>query len=63
MFDNSSRYLAVATFDHISPEASRGSVDFWRIAGDFQDPERVELVPTGTSIPVARGAQSMEMVR
>ena len=64
VFDNSSRYLAVTSFDHLSGEqASRGSVDFWRIAGDFQDPARVELAPTGLLIPVPRGAQSMEIVR
>lgn len=62
-FDNSSRYLAVTSFDHFGEQASRGSVSFWRIAGDFQDPARVELAPTGTSIPIARGAQSMEIAR
>lgn len=62
-FDNGSRYLAVVSFDHLGPQASRGSVDFWRIAGDFQDPSRVELAPTGTSIPIARGAHSMGIVR
>ncbi len=62
-FDDGSHFLAVAVFDHLPPQASQGSVDIWRIAGDFQDPARVELVPTGTSIPVARGAQSMEIVR
>ncbi len=29
----------------------------------FQDPSRIELAPTGTSIPIARGAQSMDVVR
>ena len=62
-FDNSSQYLAVTSFDHLGEQASRGSVDFWRIAGDFQDPARVELTPTGYSVPVARGVQSMEVVR
>ena len=62
-FDNSSRFLAVTSFDHLRPLPSRGSVDVWRIVGDFQDPDRVELAPTGLSIPVPRGAQSMEVVR
>lgn len=62
-FDDTSRFLAVASFDHLAEGASRGSVDFWRIAGDFQDPGRIELAPTGLSIPVARGAQSMEIAR
>lgn len=62
-FDNSSRYLAVTSFDHLGPQASHGSVDFWRTGGDFQDPSRVELAPTGYSIPIARGAHSMDIVR
>lgn len=62
-FDNTSRFLAVTSFDHLGPGASRGSVDIFRLVSDFQDPSRIELAPTGISIAVARGAQSMEIVR
>ena len=61
MFDASGRFLAVATFDH-DDDRRRGSVDFWRIARDPLDPERLELVKTGYSVPVTRGAHSMVLV-
>jgi DNA-binding beta-propeller fold protein YncE len=62
VFDGSSRFLAVATFDHFDGRRA-GSVDFWRIARDPLDPERLELVKTVHSVPVARGAHSMALVR
>ena len=62
-FDNSSRFLAVASFDRQVPQASAGSADFWRIVGDFQDASRLEVAPTGVSIPVTRGAHSMAFIR
>jgi DNA-binding beta-propeller fold protein YncE len=61
-FDGSSRFLAVATFDHYDGRRA-GSVDFWRIARDPLDSERLELVRTGYSVPVTRGAHSMVLVR
>lgn len=60
-FDASGRFLAVSTFDHYDGRR-RGSVDFWRIARDPLDPERLELVKTGHSVPVTRGAHSMVLV-
>lgn len=63
LFDNTSRYLAVATFDHFDNRKPGGSIDFWRIAGDFFDPKRTELVKTSYSVPVTRGVHSMVIVR
>lgn len=63
VFDDTSRHLAVIVFDHFAGRSAGGSVDIWRLAGDFQDPDRSVLVPTGISIPVARGAQSIDVVR
>ena len=62
-FDASSRFLAVATFDHFAGCKRGGSVDFWRLTGDSLDPERVELVKTNLSIPVVRGAHSVILVK
>ncbi|MBX9630805.1 MAG: lactonase family protein [Burkholderiales bacterium] len=62
VFDGSSRFLAVATFDHYDGRRA-GSVDFWRIARDPLDAERLELVKTSYSVPVTRGAHSMVLVR
>ncbi len=63
LFDNSGNYLAVATYDHFDDRRMGGSIDFWRIAGDVQDPFRVELVKTEYSVPVTRGAHSMAISR
>ena len=63
VFDNSSRFLAVTCFDHFAGSPAGGSIDFWRISGDYADPKRIELVKTGYSVPVARGPQSMAIVR
>lgn len=63
VFDNSSRYLAVATFDHFDEQRAGGSVDFWRLATDYYDPRRVELIKTDYSVPVARGVHSLVIVR
>lgn len=62
-FDNTSRFLAVATFDHFDEKRPGGSIDFWRITGDSFDPKRTELVRTGHSVPVTRGVHTMVMVR
>ena len=63
VFDNTSRYLAVATFDHFDGRQPGGSIDFWRLTGDYFNPQRIELVKTGYSIPVTRGVHSMVIVR
>jgi DNA-binding beta-propeller fold protein YncE len=63
VFDNSSRYLAVATFDHYDGRKPGGSIDFWRLTSDYFNPKRIELVKTGYSIPVTRGVHSMVIVR
>ncbi|MFD2934354.1 lactonase family protein [Spirosoma flavum] len=63
VFDNSGRYLAVATFDHFDGRKPGGSIDFWRLTGDYFNPKRIELVKTGYSIPVTRGVHSMVIVR
>lgn len=63
VFDNSSRYLAVATFDHFDSRKPGGSIDFWRLTGDYFNPKRIELVKTGYSVPVTRGVHSMVIVR
>lgn len=63
VFDNSSRYLAVATFDHYDGRKPGGSIDFWRLTGDYYNPKRIELVKTGYSVPVTRGVHSMVIVR
>ncbi len=63
VFDNSSRYLATASFDRFDGAKPGGSVDFWRLAVDEADPRRAVLVRTGISVPVARRPQSMAIVR
>lgn len=63
IFDNTSRYLAVAIFDHFDPAKKGGSIDFWRLTGDFFDPSRTMLVKTDYSVPVQRGIHSMVIVR
>ncbi len=63
VFDNSSRYLATASFDRFDGAKPGGSVDFWRLADDGADPRRAVLVRTSISVPVARGPQSMAIVR
>ncbi len=63
VFDNSSRFLAVTCFAHYDPAQPGGAIDFWRIAGDVDDPTRAELVKMHYSVPVARGPQSMVIAR
>lgn len=63
VFDNSSRYLAVTTFDHYDDRQPSGSIDFWRITQNFVDPLGATLVKTGYSVPVTRGVHSMVIVR
>ncbi len=63
VFDNTSRFLAVTTFDHFDEKRPGGSIDFWRITGDANDPKRTELVKTSYSVPVTRGVHTLVMVR
>jgi DNA-binding beta-propeller fold protein YncE len=62
-FDASSQFLAVATYDHFNDRRPGGSVDFWRVARDQLDPNRIELVKTEHSVSVARGVHSLVLVR
>lgn len=62
-FDNSSRMLAVANFDCFDCSPGRGAIDFWRLSRDAANPGRVLLIRGNDSIPVARGPQSMAIVR
>ena len=63
VFDNSSRYLAVATYDHFNDRRKGGSIDFWRISSDPLEPDNIQLIKTETSVPVTRGAHSMVIAR
>ncbi len=63
VFDNSSRFLAVTNFTFFDSSRKGSSIDFWRVAGDVFDPNRIELVKMNYSIPVTRGAHSMAIVR
>ncbi|XWN33642.1 MAG: hypothetical protein ROR55_11550 [Devosia sp.] len=62
-FDNSSRYIAVANFDHFDDRRAGSSIDFWRIQTDPLDPGNTQLIKTEHSVPVARGAHSMAIAR
>lgn len=63
VFDNSSRYLAVANFDHFDDRREGSSIDFWRIQSDPMEPWNTQLIKTEHSVPVARGAHSMTIAR
>jgi len=63
LFDNSSHFIASTAFDRFDGRQPGGSVDFWRIATDYYDPKRVELVKLNGSVPVQRGAHTMVIVR
>ena len=63
LFDNSSQFIASTTFDRFDGQTPGGSLDFWRIAPDAADPQRVELVKSNVSLPVTRGAHTMVIVR
>ncbi len=63
VFDNTSQFLAVATFDHYDANRKGGSIDFWRLTSDYFDPTRIELVKTDYSVPVTRGVHSMVLIR
>ncbi|MEO1470409.1 MAG: hypothetical protein AAFV86_15270, partial [Pseudomonadota bacterium] len=63
VFDNSGTYLAVATYDHFDDRIEGSSIDFWRIQKDALNDENVQLVKTGITVPVTRGAHSMVIAR
>ncbi|MEL6265955.1 MAG: hypothetical protein AAFR52_09970, partial [Pseudomonadota bacterium] len=63
VFDNSGTYLAVATYDHFDDRIEGSSIDFWRIQRDPLNDENVQLVKTGITVPVTRGAHSMVIAR
>ena len=63
VFDNSSRYLAVANYDHFDDRRPGSSIDFWRIQADPLEPDNVQLIKTEHSVPVTRGAHSMVIAR
>ena len=63
VFDNSSQFVAVVTYDHFNDDKRGGTVDFWRITKDPLEQGRVILVKTEHSVPVTRGAHSMVIAR
>lgn len=63
VFDNSSRYLAVANYDHFDDRIPGSTIDFWRIQADPLNRENVQLIKTTYSVAVARGAHSMVIAR
>ncbi len=63
VFDNSSRFLATGSFGRYDDPHAGGQIDFWRIVERNPQPGRVELVRLNESVPVARGPQSMAIVR
>ena len=63
VFDNSSQYLAVATYDHFDDRKEGGSIDFWRLQADPLEPANVQLIKTEHSVPVTRGPHSMAIAR
>ncbi|NAS11866.1 hypothetical protein GTQ38_07635 [Flavobacteriaceae bacterium R33] len=61
VFDASDNYLAVAVFDSFDDAEKGGRIDFWRVVK--QAGEIPFLVNTNHSVPVARGAHSMVLIR
>jgi hypothetical protein len=55
--------LAVVTYDHFDDRKPGGAIDFWLVARDPLGPTRIELVRTEHSVPVARGAHLLMLVR
>ncbi|WP_306118413.1 MULTISPECIES: hypothetical protein [unclassified Roseitalea] len=62
VFDASSRYVAVATFDQFDDRRQGGSIDFWRITGDPLKPGEITMIETDHAVPVTRGAHSMVLI-
>jgi len=62
VFDNSGKFIAVATYDHFDDSKRGGSIDIWRIQSDPLDLANVQLIKTEHSVPVTRGVHSMTIV-
>lgn len=62
-FDDTGRYLAVTSYDQLASARETGAIQIWQVAGDTQGRGTPDLAPTGLSIPLARGAHSMSIVR
>ena len=58
VFDGSSKFLAVAVFDHHDANQKGGSVDFFRLL----DEENPKLIQTKYSIPVMRGSHIIKRI-
>lgn len=63
VFDGSSRRLAVANFGDLDDPAAAGSIDFWRVVGDVNGPERLQLVKTAYALPIQRRVHTLTIVR
>ena len=63
VFDNSSRFLAAASFARYEDPSAGGALHFWRIAEHNPQPGRIELVELDQSVPLPRGPQSIAIVR
>ena len=63
VFDNSSQFLAVTNFDHFDQTKNGGTIDFWKLCKDVNDPTRAEMVKINYSVPVTRGVHSLVIVR
>lgn len=63
VFDNSSNFIASASFGRYDDPKAGGSIRFWRIVDHNPQPGRIELIELTDSISVARGPQSIAIVR
>ncbi len=63
VFDRSSRRLAVTNYGQLDNLTGKGSIDFWRVVGDVEGPERLRLVKMAYSLPVQRGVHTLSIVR
>lgn len=61
VFDASDNYLAVTVFDNFDDTQKGSRIDFWRVVK--QAGETPFLVDTDHSVPVARGAHSMVLIK
>ena len=62
VFDGSSRRLAVANYGQLDNLTGPGSIDFWRVVGNSQGPERLRLIKTNYSLSVQRGVHTLSVV-
>ncbi|MBP2833753.1 beta-propeller fold lactonase family protein [Aquimarina sp. U1-2] len=61
VFDADDNYLAVAVYDNFEDTRKGSRIDFWRVVKEAG--ERPFLVKTDHSVPVARGAHSLVLVK